>query len=48
MAEHHEGAIEIAEDQRADGLSQPVVDLAETIETARTEELRRIEQLLER
>ena len=34
MIEHHEGAIEMAKDEQADGVFQPAIDLAESIEPA--------------
>jgi len=39
MIEHHEGAIEMAKDEQADGAFQPAIDLAESIETSQQAEI---------
>jgi uncharacterized protein (DUF305 family) len=48
MIEHHEGAIEMAQDEQADGLSDDAVALAESIESSQTEEIDRMETMLAR
>ena len=39
MIEHHEGAIEMARDEQADGKYQPAISLAEQIESAQASEI---------
>ncbi len=46
MIEHHEGAIEQAQTEQADGDSAEAVDLAAEIEQAQTEEIATMEDLL--
>ena len=46
MIEHHQGAIEMAETQQADGKYQPAVGLAEDVETAQRAEIARLQSLL--
>ncbi|MCU1431838.1 MAG: hypothetical protein JWP95_943 [Actinotalea sp.] len=46
MIVHHEGAIEMAETEVADGQDQAAVDLAESIIAAQTAEIERMEQML--
>jgi uncharacterized protein (DUF305 family) len=46
MIEHHEGAIEMANDEQADGVFQPAVDLAESIETSQQAEIDHMRELL--
>jgi uncharacterized protein (DUF305 family) len=46
MIEHHEGAIEMAKDERADGVFQPAIDLAESIETSQQAEIDHMRELL--
>jgi len=46
MIEHHEGAIEQAQTEQADGESAEAVDLAAEIEQAQTEEIATMEDLL--
>lgn len=46
MIEHHEGAIEMAKDEQADGVFQPAVDLAESIETSQQAEIDHMRELL--
>jgi uncharacterized protein (DUF305 family) len=46
MVEHHQGAVEMAEAEQADGLYEPAVDLAEDIARSQTEEISRMEGLL--
>ncbi len=45
MAEHHRGALELADTQQEEGLFAPAVNLAEEIETARQADLDAIESL---
>ena len=47
MIEHHEGAIEMAQDEQADGLSDDAVALAESIESSQTAEIERMETMLD-
>ena len=47
MIEHHEGAIEMARDERADGVFQPATDLAESIETSQQTEIELMNELLD-
>lgn len=46
MIEHHEGAIEMAEDELDDGTDADVRELAEQIITSQTEEIATMQQLL--
>ncbi len=46
MIEHHEGAIEMAEDEQADGIFGPAKALAESIETSQQAEIDLMKQLL--
>jgi len=46
MIEHHEGAIEMAKVEQADGESAEATDLAAEIEKAQTEEIATMEDLL--
>ncbi|MGQ0843000.1 MAG: DUF305 domain-containing protein [Sporichthyaceae bacterium] len=45
MLEHHRGALEMAETQRAEGKATEALALAEDIETAQAEEIARMEKL---
>lgn len=47
MIEHHEGAVEMAQTEQADGVFQPAIELADSIETSQTEEIDEMEQLIE-
>lgn len=46
MVEHHEGAIDMAQTQRAEGENAEAVELAETIEETQTAEIKTIRELL--
>jgi len=46
MVEHHEGAIEMAKVEQADGESAEAIDLAAEIEEAQIEEIATMEDLL--
>lgn len=46
MIEHHEGAIEMADTEQADGENDDAVELAETIEQTQAAEIEQMEQLL--
>lgn len=46
MIEHHEGAIEMAKDEQAEGVFQSAVDLAESIETSQQAEIDHMQELL--
>ncbi len=46
MIEHHEGAIEMAETQVAEGLYQPSVELAQRIITSQTAEIAQMQDML--
>jgi uncharacterized protein (DUF305 family) len=46
MIEHHEGAIEMANDEKAEGVFQPAIDLAESIETSQQAEIDHMRDLL--
>jgi uncharacterized protein (DUF305 family) len=46
MIEHHEGAIEMSQDEQADGVFQPATDLAESIETSQQTEIELMNELL--
>jgi uncharacterized protein (DUF305 family) len=45
MVEHHEGAVEMAEDEMADGQYKPAVDLAEDIVESQTAEIETMQGL---
>ncbi len=47
MIEHHEGAIEMAQTEQADGEYPDAIALAETIEEAQTSEIETMKELLE-
>jgi uncharacterized protein (DUF305 family) len=46
MIEHHEGAIEMAKDEQADGVFKPAINLAESIETSQQAEIDHMRELL--
>ena len=46
MIEHHEGAIEMAKEEQADGVFQPAIDLAESVETSQQAEIDHMRELL--
>jgi len=46
MIEHHEGAIEMAKDEQADGVFKPAIDLAGSIETSQQAEIDHMRELL--
>ncbi len=46
MIEHHEGAIEMAQDQQANGQSEDAIALAESIEESQTAEIAEMKQML--
>jgi uncharacterized protein (DUF305 family) len=46
MIEHHEGAVEMAQTQQADGQYKPAVDLAGEIITAQNKEIEAMQDLL--
>ena len=46
MIEHHEGAVEMAEEQQKDGLFADAVALAESIESSQSAEIELMEDLL--
>jgi uncharacterized protein (DUF305 family) len=46
MIEHHEGAIEMAQDQQANGQSEDAIALAESIEESQTAEIDEMKQML--
>ena len=48
MVEHHEGAIEMAEAEQADGRYEPAVHLAEHIAQSQADEVQAMEELLAR
>jgi uncharacterized protein (DUF305 family) len=48
MIEHHEGAIEMARTEQADGVFPGAIDLAKSIETSQTAEIELMEELLDR
>jgi uncharacterized protein (DUF305 family) len=48
MIEHHEGAIEMAETEQADGLFPDAIALAESIESSQTAEIELMEELIDR
>ncbi|MDT0344424.1 DUF305 domain-containing protein [Streptomyces litchfieldiae] len=47
MVEHHRGAVEMAEAERADGAYEPALDMAEDITTSQTAEIDQMNQLLD-
>jgi uncharacterized protein (DUF305 family) len=47
MVEHHQGAIEMAEDEQQDGEFSPAVDLAEGIAAGQTAEVDQMTNLLQ-
>ncbi|PKH41765.1 Uncharacterized conserved protein, DUF305 family [Nocardioides alpinus] len=47
MIEHHEGAIEMAQTEQADGESPDAIDLAETIEETQAAEIETMKAILE-
>ena len=46
MIGHHEGAIEMARSEQAEGTYRPAIDLAESIETSQQQEISHMQQLL--
>ena len=46
MVEHHEGAVEMAQDQTEDGQYKPAIDLAEDIATSQTSQIETMKGLL--
>jgi uncharacterized protein (DUF305 family) len=46
MIEHHEGAIEMAQDEQEDGEYQPAISLAEQIESAQADEIGLMQALI--
>ncbi|NPC42902.1 DUF305 domain-containing protein [Nocardioides sp. zg-1230] len=48
MIEHHEGAIEMAETEQAEGLFPDAIALAESIEESQTAEIELMEELIDR
>lgn len=46
MIEHHEGAVEMAQDEQEEGRYKPAVDLAEDVVETQTEEIEKMESLL--
>lgn len=46
MIEHHEGAIEMAKDEQADGVFEPAKELAESIESSQQSEIDHMNELL--
>ena len=46
MIDHHEGAVEMAQEEQADGLFADAVALAESIETSQTAEIALMEEML--
>jgi uncharacterized protein (DUF305 family) len=46
MIEHHEGAIEMAKDEQADGVYRPALDLAKSIATSQQAEIDQMRELL--
>ena len=47
MVEHHEGAVEMAQQEQRDGEFPEAVQLAESIEQSQTEEIRTMQELLD-
>lgn len=46
MIEHHQGAIEMAQDEQVEGAFQPAIDLAESIESSQQAEIEQMRELL--
>lgn len=46
MVEHHEGAVEMAATEEADGQYKPAVDLAKDIQSSQTAEIKKMQDLL--
>jgi uncharacterized protein (DUF305 family) len=46
MIEHHEGAIEMAQDEQEDGIFRPAIKLAGSIETSQQAEVEQMKELL--
>jgi uncharacterized protein (DUF305 family) len=46
MIEHHEGAIEMAQDEQAEGLFEPARELAKSVETSQQAEIDHMNELL--
>ena len=46
MIEHHEGAVEMADDEIVDGKDPDVIDLAKEIKTSQTAEIETMAALL--
>jgi uncharacterized protein (DUF305 family) len=46
MVEHHQGAIEMAQSEQEDGVFEPAIELAESIETSQQAEIDHMEELL--
>ncbi len=46
MIEHHEGAVEMARTEQSDGIFEPAVELAESIEASQEDEIATMEGLL--
>jgi uncharacterized protein (DUF305 family) len=47
MIEHHQGAVEMAQTEQAEGENPEAVELAQTIETDQTQEIQEMQQLLQ-
>ena len=45
MIEHHEGAVEMAETEEAEGQYEPAVELAEDIQESQTAEIEKMQAL---
>ncbi|MDG5803972.1 DUF305 domain-containing protein [Streptomyces ossamyceticus] len=48
MVEHHEGAVEMAETEKAEGKYGPAIDLAEDVITAQTAEIEQMNKMLDK
>ncbi|MCL6731265.1 DUF305 domain-containing protein [Streptomyces neyagawaensis] len=48
MVEHHEGAVEMAETEQAEGKYAPAIDLAEDVITAQTAEIKQMNKMLDK
>lgn len=46
MIDHHEGAVEMAEDELDDGSYQPALDLADSIAESQTDEIEQMREML--
>jgi len=46
MVEHHEGAVEMAETEKADGKYGPATKLADDVVTAQTAEIKQMNRML--